>query len=301
MTTQSWSSRINHSNTTTFREWGSELSGMLAAAGLVQTADTGQINWGSVSKPAAGVFAGYEIWRFDDSLQGTAPIFFKIEYGTNGGNANAPGMRIGVGIASDGAGGVTTIGGGAATQRQINNQQGLTSDTALNSYLCVTEGFMGLSWKQNTGGQGEASFFVSRTVDNTGAPTALGAMVMWGSGNTSRFEATQAMRFAATAELYTVQTAIANTALCLNPQSRSVSTVGSDVQAFLAWTITPSVAPLVGVCGVINSEIVAGNTFSLPLVGTTARNYIALTQRAGPMGGLDSTAAGGLKPAMLWE
>lgn len=301
MTTQSWSTRVRHDSDATFREWGSEFNSMLAAIGLVQTSDTGQINWASATRPGTGSFAGYEVWRFDDTLQGTAPIFLKFEYGTWGGNATAPRIRIGVGIATDGSGNVTTIGGGAAGMRDINNQQAQTSDNARTSYFCHTEGFLGLAWKLGTGGNTVGTFLLCRTVDSDGDPTATGALARWGIGQTGAVTSSQAMRFAATAELYAEQTSLVNAALCLNPQVRSVSTIGSDIQAFIAWTITPAVAPLVGICGVISSEVPTGNTFDVALVGATQRTYIALESRNGPMGAIDSSSTGGLKPAMLWE
>lgn len=87
-----------------FRAWGSGISALLAAAGLVQTADTGQINWATVTRPTlANTSQGYEIWRFPDALQATRPIFLKIEYGS-GTNSGVPQMWVTVGTATDGAG-----------------------------------------------------------------------------------------------------------------------------------------------------------------------------------------------------
>lgn len=86
------------------RSWGSAVSAQLAACGLVQTADTGQINWATVTKPAAGATpAGYEIWRFNDALQATKPVFIKVEYGT-GGAATFCAMWLTVGTGTNGAG-----------------------------------------------------------------------------------------------------------------------------------------------------------------------------------------------------
>ena len=92
-----------------FRAWGSYVSAQLAAMGLVQTADTGQINWATVTNPGAiNTYSGYEIWRFADALQATAPVYIKIQYG-EGAATDGPGMRFQFGSGSDGAGNLTGI------------------------------------------------------------------------------------------------------------------------------------------------------------------------------------------------
>lgn len=90
----------------TFRTWGSGISAQFAAMGLVQTADTGQINWATVLRPATLTVAGYEIWRFADALQATKPVFIKIEYRI-GSVADRPSLILSVGTGSNGAGTLT--------------------------------------------------------------------------------------------------------------------------------------------------------------------------------------------------
>ena len=97
-----------NSSDANFRAWGSYISARFAAVGLVQTADTGQINWTTVLTPASpGLFTGYEIWRFNDALQATAPVFFKIEYG-EGLTADNPGIES-ICSGSNGAGALTGV------------------------------------------------------------------------------------------------------------------------------------------------------------------------------------------------
>lgn len=102
----------------TFRAWGSAISAQFAAIGYVQTSDTGQINWTTVTDPGASTDAGYEVWRFNDSLQGSAPIFFKLYYGT-GTTTNGPRLRVEVGTASNGSG--TLSGTGSGTVHTVVN------------------------------------------------------------------------------------------------------------------------------------------------------------------------------------
>jgi hypothetical protein len=107
MTLQTISIKDTFTTDAEFRTWGSGISGKLSTLGFVQTSDTGQINWTTVTKPAgSSTAAGYEIWRFADSLQSTAPIFFKLSYGTSGG-LTSPQITLTVGTNSDGAGTIT--------------------------------------------------------------------------------------------------------------------------------------------------------------------------------------------------
>lgn len=90
-----------------FRAWGSGLSAQFAAVGLVKTADTGQIDWTTVLKPTGNVQArGYEIWRFNDALQATKPVFIRIDFGSGQGTA-MPGLWVTTGTGTNGAGTLT--------------------------------------------------------------------------------------------------------------------------------------------------------------------------------------------------
>jgi hypothetical protein len=299
MSTQSWSSRLRHDSDAVFREWGSDLAAKMAAVGLVQTADTGQINWTTVVRAGANADAGYEIWRFNDSLQGTAPIFFRVNYGT-GASTTTPRTQIIVGTGSNGSGTITGTALSTARQTSSNTVNGQVVDTARQSYMCAVAGFFGYSFKVGAGQGAESSFFICRTVDSAGVPTVTGSMVHWG-GNGNVATARQAFRYAATAVAYTVQTAVDAQALSMNPMAVISTLVGSDIQVMLAWTITPRVAPLIGVCGVLAGELAVGGTFNATLVGTTPRTYMTMSTIFGPMGSIAIGTAGSLSAAMLWE
>lgn len=79
----------------------------LAAVGLVQTADTGQINLGGTNTPAVNSNAGYEIWRFDDAAQATDPIFLRIEYGWGPATGRLR-LQCSAGTGSNGSGTLTS-------------------------------------------------------------------------------------------------------------------------------------------------------------------------------------------------
>jgi hypothetical protein len=291
MTTQAWSTRIRHDSDANFREWGLEISTKLAAAGLVQAADTGQVNWATVTRTGVNTNAGYEIWRFDDAMQATAPIFLRVDYGT-GSNANGPRIQITVGTGSNGSG---TITGTALTSAQnvANSNGAQTSDTARNSYMCHAEGFFGFNWKVGSALVTESVFFICRTSDPDGTPNEVGALVVWANGSA---RASQALRFEATAQAFTVKTTVAAMQLTILPQTPSSTAIDADLQAMVVYTITPRVTPVPGICGIIDAEFPVGNTFTATLVGSTSRTYLALSPNI-----LIMEPQGVLKTAMLWE
>lgn len=91
-----------------FRTWVAAMIDQLNDIGLTQTADTGQIDTATVAKPGAiSTSMGYAIFRFNDTLQGTVPIYMKIEFGSTSGAATNPGIWVTFASATDGAGNTT--------------------------------------------------------------------------------------------------------------------------------------------------------------------------------------------------
>jgi len=110
MTTTIFSAAPFNTGDTYFRAWGSGFSAGLAAIGFVKTADTGQIDWGTVIAPVSnGQQKGYEVWRFNDSLQASTPLFFRVGYGAAPSHVPSPGIYFTIGKGSDGAGNITGV------------------------------------------------------------------------------------------------------------------------------------------------------------------------------------------------
>jgi hypothetical protein len=178
MAATTWSSAPDNTNDTTFRAWGSALSAQIAAMGWIQTADSGQINWTTVTRPAGtNTSAGYEIWRMDDALQATTPVYLKIEYGTAAVNTRVA-LWFTVGGGTDGAG---TMSAGSTTRKQA--PLAASTATAYNSY--ISGGTNRLSfhlWTNATAGY-HVILCVERTHDGAGADTAVGALVLHGVPN----------------------------------------------------------------------------------------------------------------------
>lgn len=294
MTTQTWTSPVQHTTDAEFRAWGSELSDKLAAAGLIKHTDTGQIFWATVARPAVNTAAGFEIWRFDDALQATAPIYLKIEYGTFS-SATVPNIWLTVGTGTNGAGTLT----GTVSDRNTVCFSGAVSAGNFPSYLCAAPNFVGLLWKSGSSGAsgGQGFFAVSRTFDTSGAATADGFFVIWGAVNASTVCLAQSVRTAATAVKYT-----ASSLYSVVPMQVIGSLVGADYQVYPVLGITPRAFVLPTLATVISTEVPAGTTFSVAMVGATARTLLSVGSgfRGINVGGGPGTIATyGL--AMLWE
>jgi hypothetical protein len=289
MTTQSWTSRIRHDSDATFREWGLEFATKLAACGLTQTADTGQINWATVTRPASNTEGGFEMWRFNDTAHSTTPIFIRFGYGTASGTTT-PRIQITVGSGSNGSG---TITGTAPFTINTLGPFGTasTTDTTYNSYMCYNTdvGALGMFWKVGNGNSFQ--LVIARDVDSSGVPNTDGCNVVI---NAQSFLTAACMRLTA-GSITAKQTATTSANLCMDPFSPGNSAVGSDFQAYVGFGCFPRVRPVMGYCGVRDSEIPLGTTFSVALVGATPYTYISGPNNA------NISANISLKLAMIWE
>lgn len=301
MTTRSWSSRIRHDSDALFREWGEELHDELVAAGLVQTADTGQIDWGTVTRASINSDAGYEIWRFDDTLQATAPIFIKLMYGT-GSNASAPRLRLQVGTGTDGAG---TLTGVVSSIHSADSSTTNNSDTTAPSYLCVAEGFFGLCHKPEINNQiwYQSIFTVERTTDTDGEWTADGAFIQCHPRNGSSMSVQYLQFSGGSPQAFSRFTGANDCGLSLIPQAADTSNLGDgDLQAYLCWMATPAVVPSLGTCVVYKGEIALGANFMTTLRGSTPRTYLGLGSATNnPTGPAANKTWSDVRLAMLWE
>jgi hypothetical protein len=166
-----------NSSDANFRAWGSAVSAKLASMGFIQTADTGQINWGTVLAPLAiNTSQGYEIWRFNDTLQATAPVYFKLEYGS-GSAINNPAFWFQIGSGSNGSG---TLTGVPNTRTQFIFTATATAINAYwsgDAYRCV------FALK---GASLATSFIMSleRTIDSTGVVTGEGVLITFLANST---------------------------------------------------------------------------------------------------------------------
>ena len=167
-----FSATMSNATTATFRAWGSALSSQIAKM-LTRVVQTGDIDWATVTTPiTATTFAGSEVYRFNDALQSTAPLFLKFEYGT-GANLVSSGLRLTVGKSADGAG---NIGGVLLAATTVAGYSG-----ALAPSNCYTSGVgswfaLSLAPAENGGG---SLLYIERSVNSGGTPTGDALLVGW--------------------------------------------------------------------------------------------------------------------------
>lgn len=88
----------------TWRTWASAMNTLITGAGLVYVPCTGDMQFTDEIRPTAGYRAGntagdnYRIYRFNDTLQATYPVFFKIYFGTGAGANTYAGIYISMGM-----------------------------------------------------------------------------------------------------------------------------------------------------------------------------------------------------------
>jgi len=153
-----------------FRGWGKGISDSLQAVGIVKTADSGQIDWATVAAPTAiNTRMGYEIYRFNDTLQSTAPVFIKLSFGSGSTSSN-PSLWISVGTGSNGSG---TLTGEILPEQQ--NYTGATV-TATTHYVSGSSNRFVIAI-QGTSSSAQIILTVERTHNSSGSDTSSGIMV----------------------------------------------------------------------------------------------------------------------------
>ena len=178
MTLATFSVAMTNATDAQFRAWGKAISDSLQAVGIVKTADSGQIDWDTVAAPTAiNTQMGYEIYRFNDTLQSTAPVFIKLAFGS-GASIKYPALWISVGTGSNGSGTIT----GEILPQQQNN--------AYDSSASVTHYISGSSNRFVIAIQGISSnshivLTVERTHNSSGSDTSNGVMVNRIAGSNS--------------------------------------------------------------------------------------------------------------------
>ena len=128
--------RLSNADTTLFRAWGSAVSAALGQM-LTRVTQTGEVNWATVNAAVAtNTFQGFGDYRLNDSLQSTAPLFFKFEYGSAPSSAQLPAIKLTIGKSVDGSGSVSNV-----LQSAINVLSGNNSASALsNCYISNGDG-----------------------------------------------------------------------------------------------------------------------------------------------------------------
>lgn len=124
---------FNHTSDINFRTWGKGVSDLIKAAGAVQEADTGQINWDTVAYSPGSSINGYEVFKLTDSV---GDLYIKVGYGGYS-QLTYPSLRFYIStMPSDGAMNFTNL----AYTRDLGIfcLGAVSSGTLRNVYVCVT-------------------------------------------------------------------------------------------------------------------------------------------------------------------
>lgn len=321
MATSTLISTVQQSTNAQFRAWISDVISQLTAVGLTQTSDTGQINTSTVTIPSsASTSAGYTIWKFNDTLQSTSPIFIKLEFGTGSSGTSNPLMWATVGLGTNGAGTINST--GISTRLSLGGGLVPSSATNFTSRFCYNEtyGFLGFFWQIGAYGSSYPNaalmaLIVCRSTDTSGNSTGT-AYQMIGYANDSlesnnygysvlyNYDANATYPSSASSAIWSVPTCNANwTAYwpCMVPSNDSSGNL--QVVPTSMWYGTYQFNPnlIVG----WESEISTGTTISTTVMGTAARTYLSVGVTH-PGGYAALTANGGATASqctlcMLWQ
>jgi hypothetical protein len=264
---------LDHTSDAGFRAWVAEFITLLGTGGaLVQTADTGQINTATVNRPVGIGNAGYAVFRFDDSLQSTAPYFFRFDFGT-GTSTNIPRIQLTIGTGSNGSG---TITGSIFSVATIGANMAPTSvAVAYPSYACGHAGTIGIAFKQGSSGNAHLYVGFHRVRSTSGTQTGEGLIFVVNNEGSS-LNSVASMRVFRIAGSVTYGGSSANS-FCLIPLLvTSSAPSGGDPRFYRHFCSIPDQRPMLESGTVMTSEAAAGSTFPARPFGASDRTYLSL-------------------------
>jgi hypothetical protein len=265
-----------------FRALAQLLANTLESGGVIRTTDTGQVNLSTMTFPGANnTPAGYEIRRFTDSLQASAPIFIKIEY-ARGGGANFFDVFLTIGTGSDGAGNITGV-------KFPRTQIGLINNfTSLPCHVSA-----GTSWfvwylAANNVSTTSALLSLERSKNGTGADTNRGLYLFTN-------KSPQQTRFIDVAGVTTPPNDTTNLG-CLAPATQTSGLHSSGnvaVYPYYFFGVGETMPPSRNIVGGFRTDFTGGNTYSINIYGQPQTMLKPLT------GSFPVTLARGGQPTTL--
>lgn len=279
-----------------FRAWSLAIHDAMIGAGFIQTTDTGQINFATVLKPTAvSTSAGYAMYRFADTLQTTAPIFIKIEFGMGSTLDTTFGWRLGVATGTDGAGG---IGGFLFIQTGWISQAQSSYTGINNTWACHTAGVGWLAFHYESTSIGSMfGFAISRTMDDAGAPSGEGISV-YIKAISSNQGTVSLLRFVPTPTVILNQNA--SQSPCAFPFGLTDYKVGVDIQFFPHWTAAPKVRLNPYMFSYINADLTHASPITTTVIDGTSRTYMPLAGQSIIFAGYGGTTSAN-SIAFVWQ
>lgn len=278
----------------------------LVGCGLVQTADTGQLN--PASPPAWPGFnsdLGYWIFRFNDSLQGTYPIFLRITVGRGGGSTGAMRFTVNVGTGSNGSGTITGPITSGAVECHLSDGFNTSGVSNHQAYMCHTEGYALFFPKFNntqTAFPGTNCWCaIERTRGSDGNFDGMGVVMLHAASMSNAAQVggrQRSVRFATPAANY----GGGHNSYCIVPTTLPLLT--GDKQLFPHFYNFPEVRQCWSMFTFLLSDLSGAlTTFSATPYGVTPRTFISFGNTGRSATGIlgNATDAMNWNVAFLWE
>lgn len=159
-------------NGTAYLGFQGVLSAQLNAV-LTKTADSGQIS--TFNQTPVATVRDYEVFRFSDSLQATAPIFIKVNWAMD--PTTYTFMNVTVGTSTNGAGTLGGVSVGPLALFGYNPTSGATRYVYASSDGSQLVFVSNLQAQAATSGDQLSAIVIERTRDADGTPNASGYMI----------------------------------------------------------------------------------------------------------------------------
>lgn len=280
-----WSNTVS-SNTTNFREFVSRWTDLFSLSGWVNTNASGSIDTASVAATGNNVIAGYQVWRFNDTLHNNGfPVYVKVEYGggaVSSGTNSSAGLWLSVGFRHDGTASIsqTGVNGVGSTPRGVGIYVIGDPSTRRTLRLCCISGSdtVGIMGEDSTSTNNSA-FSVERTKDINGNSTNEGVVVSYMNTHGGWFRTSHMLYSYSTSSYVPVEDTIPNYIL-----SNGHASYGNDVTLGMFIPILSSSFGYPSrMLGIVNgSSLTQNTTHILNLFGTSSVYFIHSS--AGPNG-----------------
>lgn len=285
-------------NNATFQTFCTNVHNAILAVGLVQTADTGQMNPATVTWPNTTntKATGYLMYSFNDALQASYPCYIRVELGCGSGGV-FPGIWITVGTSTDGAGVLGTI-------KTLTIQTGLDSASVTTLVSGTTSRLTISSCHTSNNSARQCLYTVERLLDANGANTNTGLAFVWlknyGGTNTASQNGNQVLYFSGSQPVPNLSGTNWSVGLIYYYVSGSYTWANSN-KTYLALVYPVGKVvhhPVMGLVCYYNADISPYSSISISRYGTN-RNYSAAGASSFSTVGFDGGAD--VSAAVLYE
>lgn len=284
-----------------FQVWVNAMHAVIAASGMVQTSDSGQITipYTGVKPNAVNVVAGYEIWRMADAQQANYPVFIKLEYGSSASDAGSIGMYVTIGTGSNGSGTITGI---LLARTKLARNGTATAGTLENvathgpGYFCFATGL---------GSNFTTYFALQRHLDASGNPTDNAIFVFFSSQANTVWATLMKQPGGLLINRSSSESSGVGPPVLFCPDNTNLREVISLNGEVPLYPFEPFLgrrqSPLLGACVVHDRDVGAGVVFTATMYGAT-KTWRRVSESGNAYTRGTNTSNGGLAAlALRWE